>query len=145
MITWPAGAGKLEFQADRPRANYAQELVVRAGQAPDDHAFSRIRRPNPAANHPSARRPAGMMGAVIRAAPADGPRQTMPMIRCRPERRGAPAPPRQAAATDPFGAFREDQRLRHERPEARSDQGSASLQAAALAARLEPCGRESAE
>ena len=138
MITWPAGAGMPESQVDLPRANYAQELVVRADQAPGDPAFYRIRRPIPAANHLGVRYPAGMTGAVIRVAPDDGhPGDGHPLvIRCRSECRGDPAPPRQAAATDPFGAFRDGQLPRHERRAARSDQGSASLQAAAWAARL---------
>src|SRR5262245_22168232 len=76
-FTSPAGAGMRGFRAGRPRANYSQELVVRAGQGPDDHAFYRIRRPNPTpiANHHVVRHPAGLTGAVVRAEPDDGPRQ----------------------------------------------------------------------
>ncbi len=141
-FTSPAGAGMPGFQAGLPRANYSQELVVRAGQAPDDHAFYRIRRPNPTpnANHSGVRHPAGMTGAVARAEPDDGHRQ---VIRSRQACRDGRAPPRQVAATDRSGAFREGQRplSHHGPPAARSVQGLADLPAVASAARPDRCDR----
>jgi hypothetical protein len=146
-FTSPAGAGRPGFQADRPLANYAQELVVQAGQAPDDHAFCcRIRRQDPRqiANHSGVQHPAGTTGEVIRPEPDDGHPQA---IRSHPERHDDQAQPRLDAVTNPFGAFREGRRPKphHERHVARSGQGSAGPQAVASAARPDRCDQELVE